>query len=292
MKKRIKKIIYSNEKLKVLFIKYYVNRNRHKFYWILYKHPIFWIKFFLRVMGICNRQYKELKQYKNLYKNRRCFIIATGPSLTIEDLQKLKGEVTFGMNSLCKVFEKSGWETTYFIIQDHGAFLLLKDYLYKLKTSVLFHGDQWFTKEEEKGFQCKHIKFPRYYEHHGYDQTNLHTKFSYDIYKIVYEAYTVAVATLQIAAYMGFSEIYLVGADCNYNMADVDARYCMGMSYGYDSPHFITLANKMIYAYSVAKKYLDKRGVKVYNATRGGCLEVFPRVDFDSVINKINSNDI
>ena len=75
-------------------------------------------------------------------------------------------------------------------------------------------------------------------------------------------------------------------------MADVDARYCMGMSYGYDSPHFITLANKMIYAYSVAKKYLDKRGVKVYNATRGGCLEVFPRVDFDSVINKINSNDI
>jgi len=36
-------------------------------------------------------------------------------------------------------------------------------------------------------------------------------------------------------------------------------------------------------AYKTAKKYADRHGVKIYNATRGGNLEVFERVDFDTL---------
>jgi hypothetical protein len=36
-------------------------------------------------------------------------------------------------------------------------------------------------------------------------------------------------------------------------------------------------------AYSAAKKFADENGIKIYNATRGGKLEVFERVDFDSL---------
>ena len=36
-------------------------------------------------------------------------------------------------------------------------------------------------------------------------------------------------------------------------------------------------------AYQSAKKYADAHGIKIYNATRGGNLEVFERVDFDSL---------
>ena len=35
--------------------------------------------------------------------------------------------------------------------------------------------------------------------------------------------------------------------------------------------------------YQKAKQYADAHGIKIYNATRGGKLEVFPRVDFDSL---------
>jgi len=31
------------------------------------------------------------------------------------------------------------------------------------------------------------------------------------------------------------------------------------------------------------KRHCDSRGIQVYNATRGGKLEVFPRVDFDTL---------
>lgn len=35
--------------------------------------------------------------------------------------------------------------------------------------------------------------------------------------------------------------------------------------------------------YVAAKQYADSHGIKIYNATRGGKLEVFTRVDFGSL---------
>ena len=60
-----------------------------------------WITAALRKMGVRWKKYEWLKQYKNKYDGKRCFIVATGPSLTVEDLSLLKNEITFGMNSIC-----------------------------------------------------------------------------------------------------------------------------------------------------------------------------------------------
>ena len=54
-----------------------------------------------RISGNGNQKYNSLKMYKDIHKGERCFIIATGPSLTMEDLEALKSEYTFGMNSIC-----------------------------------------------------------------------------------------------------------------------------------------------------------------------------------------------
>lgn len=280
----LKQILYSNVILKHIAISVR-DRRKSKLYWVLWKLPTFRIKKIFRLLGICDPGYKKLKTYKDIHKGERCFIIATGPSLTISDLSKLKNEITFGMNSLCKIFSDLGWETTYYVIQDRGAFNLLKNDLVKLKKTILFHGDIWFQKKDFKNFQCKIQKFPRYYEHHGYDQIHLRTGFSRDIFEQVFEAYTVAVCTLQIAAYMGFSEIYLLGADCNYDQNDAEKSYSQGLSYNgiNDAAQRKTFGNKMLYAYSVANQALSGSGIKVYNATRGGMLEEFQRVDFDSL---------
>ena len=39
----------------------------------------------------------------------------------------------------------------------------------------------------------------------------------------------------------------------------------------------------MIIAYRKAKKYADAHGVKILNASRGGMLEEFERVNFDDI---------
>ena len=60
-----------------------------------------WITAALRKMGVRWKKYEWLKQYKNKYDGKRCFIVATGPSLTVEDLSLLKNEITFG----CQVID-------------------------------------------------------------------------------------------------------------------------------------------------------------------------------------------
>jgi hypothetical protein len=56
----------------------------------------------------------------------------------------------------------------------------------------------------------------------------------------------------------------------------------------YDPEDFNSLlsVDKTTKAYQSAKAYADAHGIKVYNATRGGKLEVFERVDFDSLFDK------
>lgn len=41
---------------------------------------------------------------------------------------------------------------------------------------------------------------------------------------------------------------------------------------------------KLIVGYEEVKKYADSHGIKVYNATRGGVLEVFPRVRLGDIL--------
>jgi hypothetical protein len=49
-------------------------------------------------------------------------------------------------------------------------------------------------------------------------------------------------------------------------------------------PTFIMAKDRMLYAYRVAKKYADKHHIRIYNATRGGHLDVFDRVSIAEVL--------
>ena len=104
---------------------------------------------------------------------------------------------------------------------------------------------------------------------------------------------------LHLAAYMGFSEIYLLGID--FTFSEVKNEH--GEVQTIQKDHALIerkdadksqKSRNMIGAissqkqfqlrgYKAAKKYADAHGIKIYNATRGGKLEVFPRVDFDSL---------
>lgn len=59
-----------------------------------------------------------LNSVKDAYKGKRCFVIGTGPSLTKEDLELLKGEVTFASNRIFKIFNETDWRPTFYGIFD------------------------------------------------------------------------------------------------------------------------------------------------------------------------------
>ena len=56
----------------------------------------------------------DMKKYKSIHKGKRCFIVATGPSLTIKDLEMLDGEITFSMNSIVNLYNKTEFRPNYY----------------------------------------------------------------------------------------------------------------------------------------------------------------------------------
>jgi len=239
-----------------------------------------------------------LKQYKNYGKGKRCFIIGNGPSLNNIDITLLKDEVTFGVNGIFLLYDKMGFEPTFYLINDN---LVMEDRC-----------------KDIDAFVCKSIKIiPRNYIRKITNKENTHFVEFYDVFnykmfpyfsksptKYCWNGGTVSYFCMQMAFYFGFSEVYLVGFDHYYTIpesaevngvhitsTDDDVNHFspdyFGKGYKWHDP----MVNRMEVSYKKAKKVYEKHGRKIYNATKGGNLEVFPRVDFKSLFSNSFAGD-
>ena len=236
----------------------------------------------LRKRGVTSSKYKKIISLKNKYKGERCFVICTGPSLTIDDLNLLKGEYTFGMNSISLLYDKTDFRPSFFGCIDEGVFLKMYDNIQKYDDDRI----PVFI----SGRAAKHCDLkPHWYEipvnvaYHTYDRwvkNKFWCKFSDDAYAGVYDMYSVTHFLIQIAVYMGFKDIYLLGCDCN----QVPGKQVHFKDYGVPDASIDTARERNINGFEEVKRYCDTHDVTVYNATRGGMLEVFERVDLDKVL--------
>ncbi|MDR7079127.1 hypothetical protein J2Y03_004184 [Neobacillus niacini] len=230
---------------------------------------------------------KNIHSLKNIHLGKRCFIIGNGPSLIAEDLDKLKNEVTFAFNRIYYIFDKTDWRPTYYCSEDDKTIFKSKEEINKLKI-------------ENKFFP---VNFPWDYNIHfnnanyyifKFGDRNVEPKFSEDIVKCIYWGNTVAYTAIQLAVYMGIKEIYLLGVDHNFSrmindkgeiVIDESAKDYFIEKYNTDKEDlYIPDIEVSTRAFIAAKKYADNHNLKIYNATRGGKLEVFERRDFDQII--------
>ena len=230
-------------------------------------------------------KYSYLRKYKDIHRGKRCFIICTGPSLTYDDINLLKSEITFSMNSVSLLFDKGSWRPTYYGIQDIKVYEKIKASLFEEKELCVFCSSHLKRKCKDTPDNWNFFPYNGIYnsfELKYYGKKKV--KFSDDICSTVYDGYTITYSLIQIAAYMGFSEIYLLGADCNY----VPGKVNHFIDYGNNDPEERQrIAGELMrFSYKYAKRHLERKGVKIYNATRGGMLEVFPRVSLDEVLGK------
>ncbi|MEH6908922.1 hypothetical protein V7008_25105, partial [Neobacillus drentensis] len=119
-------------------------------------------------------------------------------------------------------------------------------------------------------------------------------EFSEDIVNGVFWGNTVAYTAIQMAVYMGIKEIYLLGVDHHFSKMENDngeividetAKDYFTEKYNSDKDDlYIPNVEISTRAFTAARRYADDHNIKIYNATRGGKLEVFERVDFDNII--------
>ena len=228
----------------------------------------------------------ELVKYKDIHKNKRIFLVGNGPSVRIEDLELLKknNEICFGMNRIYKVFSETTWRPNYICMTDSRVIISSeKDLELIIKDSRLILGDRYFYSKHRLDDKIDYVHLKSEYYAPNFPG------FSEDITQGVFWGYTVTYdIALQFAAYMGASEIYLIGIDHNNIGAVTDTRNHFIKDYfepEEEETYKGVVANfdAMTIAYKKAKKYASENGFAIYNATRGGKLEVFERVDFESL---------
>ncbi len=233
---------------------------------------------YLRAHGYNDRRFVRLQQYAGKHEGERCFIVCTGPSLTLEDVEQLRGEYTFSMNSIIKLFSKTSWRPTYYVINDKDVYIMLEDELLR------YQSDNWFGSDlliDDTHAKVDFIPYPMdLLNHSGGLHFTDKFNFSDNPYAIVYAGYTVVFDIIQFATYMGFKEIYLLGCDCNYSGKKRHFEEYTDSKLVAEND----IEKKLIMTYQVARKYADTHNVKIYNATRGGKLEVFKRVNFDELM--------
>lgn len=219
---------------------------------------------------------RDIEVFKNRHKNERCFIVATGPSLRIEDLETLDAnkEITISVNSIFHAFYKTKWRPTYYVTDDYRGIKKNSEVIEKIALSAAFVGDTYAPFWENK----HGIKIHKFHKHYEYYNDKM-PKFTDDFAQRSYTGLTVTYTCLQLAVYMGFKEIYLLGVDFSYQ--NQKEKY---VHFYKEEKLVATGFGKQVHlAYLSAKEYAEKQGIKIYNATRGGKLEVFERINFDGI---------
>ena len=220
-----------------------------------------------------------LKDHRDKYRGRRCFILGNGPSLNKLDLGKLNDEITFGTNGIFLITEKTGLKPTFYVATDSRAVECYLNLILKYQCHMKF-----ISSLQKNFFQYKSDNitfFPLSAEFEYYKKIS----FSLDCSKVVYSCATVLYPTLQLAFYMGFSPIYLIGVDFHYkNLINNDTNhFTPDYHRGYKKPLCFPDLQAAASAFKLAKEIADKTGKSILNATPGSKLEVFDRVNYNSL---------
>ena len=220
---------------------------------------------------------------KNTHSGERCFIVGNGPSLRKMDLTKLRNEFTLGMNRIYMLFPEMGYQTSLFLsVNDLVIEQCSKD-IQKLAMPKFI---AWRSHKHLQNSPTMNFLYTSY----------TGPKFSRDITGRLWEGATVTYTALQVAYYLGFSTVILIGVD--HNFVTQGKPNVTVTSQGDDPNHFssayfgkgfrwqlpdLQTSEK---AYQMARVAFEKDGRKILDATIGGKLQVFEKVDYESLFGK------
>jgi hypothetical protein len=249
---------------------WWFNRGKHQLHWFLSPQK--------------RKSIRRLEQFRDHHRGERCFIIGNGPSLKHTDLSLLNGEVTFGLNRIYLLFDECNFQTTYFVAINTLVIEQCANEIRQLNLPkfITWRGRKWLSNDPGVCFLDTDYTPP--------------ATFSKDVTQRVFEGSTVTYVAMQLAFYMGFQEVILIGVDHSFtakgppNMAVI--------SEGKDNDHFssnyfgkgfrwqLPDLEASEAAYRMAKEAFESEGRRILDATIDGKLTVFPKVDYQRVVGR------
>jgi hypothetical protein len=250
---------------------------------------------------------KHNRKFKDCHKGERCFILGCGPTINKQDLTLLKGELCIAVSN-------------FFLHKDYH---LIHPLYHCIPDIVVGHSEQnieeeyavrWFREMEGKTgdatifLSCYGIdkqiieqygllrNRKIYYIYFGDNWDEVERK-GIDLTKVTPIKLSVAIMALEIAVYMGCQNIYLLGCEHDLILHFQEGRRHFYLEHeniltkrpGYVSwkehgwHRIFRDSAKLWQQYTIIDGYAKSKGIHIYNATAGGILDVYPRVQYESL---------
>lgn len=226
--------------------------------------------------------------------------MGNGPSLNLMNLELFGNEYVWGSNKCYLLFDRVNWRPAFYVAVDTRVVPDIAGEIQHLSRTLpetslflpLSYRGQGVLRSEPNIYWYNEVRL---------DETKLPDGvFTRDASRWVSSVRSVTIAALQLAVYLGFNPVYLIGCDTSYSVppsvqrenghhdklvstrdddqSHFDPRY-FGAGSKWHEPH----VDRMIFHYEQAKRACDSLGVTVINATVGGKLEAFPRVQYEDL---------
>jgi hypothetical protein len=245
----------------------------------------------------------RLQSLHNSHQGEHCFIFGNGPSLNKMDLSLFKGQHVWASNRFYLIFDQIDWRPDFYVGIDKRVIPDIANELAHLQEE-LNHTKFFFPLifREQRNLKSSANTF-WFRENQNEKPGNEEMDFSQHCAEVLAPSKTVTISMIQLAVYLGFNPIYLVGCDTSYTVPptviseDEKNEYLVstqnddpnhfhpgyfGAGKKWHQPH----VERMLDQYEKIKLITDEMGIEIINATVGGNLEIFPRIDYQTALSR------
>lgn len=278
----------------VEFSRYLRNDYKYSNLYLKYKNP--------ETLAVLSKN----RSLKDIHKNKRCFILGTGPSINKIDIKKLKNEKCIFVSQFYLHKDYANICPTYHIFSGMSPHLGSKatyekwlNFFKQIETCVPTE-TMLFMNYLDKKIITENSLFNNHNTHYFYYKKTIEKIFSdgIDASSVLYGASGILIMALQLALYMGFKDIYLVGFDGCFEEKTLASHFYKKEDSVIDATALSpeeTLSNlyrlenechalvRFLYELRIFKTFAQNDKRNIYNATKGGILEVFERVEYEEL---------
>jgi len=254
---------------------------------------------------ITSEEFETLQKnqiFQNQHKGERCFILACGPSIKKQNLKRLEGENCIAVSNFFVHPDFKFIKPSYYCIAPYHPPITETDWQSWMEEVDNGIGDAkiFFDLSDRErnsrnglfaGRNIYCLKFGELLEQiskHGIDLT-----------RPLPGPQSVSIMALFIAMFMGFRQIYLLGCDHDWilhlhassHFYDEEQHALNRGSYnewmGVDLELELRSYIRLWEQYKAIREIAIRDSVEIYNATDGGLLDVFPRIEYHHIFKTV-----
>lgn len=216
---------------------------------------------------------QKLRAYKDKHTDKKCVIICNGPSLKAVDFSALEDVFCFGLNKINLIFSKTKFRPDVVVAVNPLVIQQNSGFFNNSQIPIFLDG---INARNSLAYAENHIHLFCYEK-----------GFSKNALNYISQGGTVAFVALQLAYFMGFKQVGLIGCDHSFSFDGKahEKQFLRGADKNhFDEAYFSEMEWQLPdlemseTSFSLAHEAYDRAGRQIFNASQTTALDVFQKM--------------